>query len=49
MSGPSRLRDTSKHNCIFVVTKNSQKSPCHTREVVKHESLHADYAVSAIL
>jgi len=49
MSGASRFRDASKHNCIFVVTKNLQKSPCHTREVVKHESLHADYVVSAIL
>jgi len=49
MSDASFLRDTSKGNCIFVVTKNLQKSPCHTREVLKHKLHHADYVVSAIL
>jgi len=46
MSDASRMRDTSKRNCIFVVTKYLTKiTICHTREVVKHKLLHADYVV----
>jgi len=44
MSDPSRLVDTSKRNCICLVTKNSQNSLRHTLEIVKNGALHADHA-----